>query len=166
MLELIGEVADGGLPLLYPPESFAAAAAHVDAGCARAGRTLGDVDLAACIWVSVDRDAGRAREPLAAKLAYYGASFAPDVLAKVGVEPGALAALRDLDPADAVAALPPAMMSLGISGTPDEIVVRCGDLVTAGAMHVSFGPPLGPDRRAAVMLLGEDVVPALRAQRW
>ena len=54
MLELIGEVADGGLPLLYPPESFTAAVAHVAVGCARAGRALGDVDLAACIWVSVD----------------------------------------------------------------------------------------------------------------
>jgi 5,10-methylenetetrahydromethanopterin reductase len=166
MLELIGEVADGGLPLLYPPESFTAAAAHVDAGCARAGRAFGDVDLAACIWVSVDRDPQRARRPLAEKLAYYGASFAPGVLAGVGVEQGALARLRDLDSADAVAALPPEMMSLGLSGAPDEIVARCGDLIAAGAGHVSFGPPLGPDRRAAVRLLGEEVTPALRARRW
>jgi 5,10-methylenetetrahydromethanopterin reductase len=165
MLELIGEVADGGLPLLYPPESFAAAAGHVHAGCARAGRAPGDVDLAACIWVSVDRDAGRAQRPLAEKLAYYGPSFAPGVLASVGVEHGALAKLRHLDPAEAAAALPPAMMSLGLSGAPEEIVARCGDLVAAGAEHVSFGPPLGPDRRAAVRLLGEDVVPALRARR-
>ena len=55
MLELIGEVADGGLPLLYPPESFIDTMAHVDAGCARSGRQLDDVDVAACIWVSVVR---------------------------------------------------------------------------------------------------------------
>jgi 5,10-methylenetetrahydromethanopterin reductase len=163
MLELIGEVADGGLPLLYPPESFAGAAAHVDAGCARAGRQRGDIDLAACIWVSVDRDPTRARGPLAEKLAYYGASFAPEVLAGVGVEAADLAALRDLDPPEAAAALPPAMLRLGIGGTPAEVVARCRGLVAAGAAHVSFGPPLGPDRRTAVRLLGEEVIPALRA---
>jgi 5,10-methylenetetrahydromethanopterin reductase len=163
MLEAIGEVADGGLPLLYPPESFVGAAAHVDAGCARAGRQRDDIDLAACIWVSVDRDPRRARGPLAEKLAYYGASFAPEVLADVGVEAAALAALRDLDPPEAAAALPPAMLRLGIGGTPAEVVARCRHLQAAGAAHVSFGPPLGPDRRAAVRLLGEEVIPALRA---
>jgi 5,10-methylenetetrahydromethanopterin reductase len=166
MLESIGEIADGGLPLLYPPESFVDAVAHVDAGCERASRKRGAIDLAACIWVSVDRDARRARRPLAEKLAYYGASFAPEVLANVGVEPGVLAPLRDLDPAEAAARLPPAMISPGISGTPDEVVVRCRSLLAAGAAHVSFGPPLGPDRRAAVRLLGEQVIPGLRAAPW
>jgi 5,10-methylenetetrahydromethanopterin reductase len=165
MLELIGEVADGGLPLLYPPETFVDAAGHVDVGLARAGRRRADVDLAACIWVSVDADAERARLPLAEKLAYYGASFAPDVLARVGVEAESLAPLRELDPAHAAERVPPAMMSLGVSGRPDEIVERCAGLVAAGATHLSFGPPLGPDRRAAVRLLGEAVLPELERQR-
>ena len=87
MLALIGEVADGGLPLLYPPESFTESLRHIAAGLARAGRQLDDIDVAACIWVSVDDDAERARRPMAEKLAYYGASFSPDVLARVGVDP-------------------------------------------------------------------------------
>ncbi len=88
------------------------------------------------------------------------------MLAASGSRPATLAALRDLDPDEAAARLPPAMMSLGISGTPDEVVARCRGLVAAGARHVSFGPPLGPDRRAAVRLLGEQVIPALRAAPW
>ncbi len=38
MLALIGEIADGGLPLLYPPESFTDAMSHIAAGLARSGR--------------------------------------------------------------------------------------------------------------------------------
>jgi 5,10-methylenetetrahydromethanopterin reductase len=41
-------------------------------------------------------------------------------------------------------------------------VSRCDALVAAGARHISFGPPLGPDRLHSVRLLGERVVPALR----
>jgi 5,10-methylenetetrahydromethanopterin reductase len=165
MTELIGELADGGLPLLYPPESFAATMNHVAAGLGRAGRVPADVDLAACIWVSIDTDADRARLPLAEKLAYYGASFAPDVLKSVGVDPSALAALRDLAPADRALGVPPAMLSLGVSGTPDDVTERCLRLVDMGATHLSFGPPLGPDRAAALRLLGERVLPALRHER-
>jgi 5,10-methylenetetrahydromethanopterin reductase len=165
MLALIGEVADGGLPLLYPPESYGEAAAHIARGLDGAGRRADDVDIAACIWVSVDEDPGRAQRPLAEKLAYYGASFAPHTLARVGVEPAALAGLRDLDPDGAVAALPPAMLSLGVAGAPDDVVARCRALLDAGARHVSFGPPLGPDPLTAVNLLGGRVLPALRSMR-
>jgi len=162
MLELIGDVADGGLPLLYPPESYRDTMVHVAAGLERSGRTPGDVDVAACIWVSVDERAAAARRPLAEKLAYFGASFGPDILARVGVNPKSLAKLRGLDAADAVAGLPPEMLSLGVSGTPADVVARCRGLLAAGARHVSFGPPLGPDRMRSLRLLGEQVVPALR----
>lgn len=158
MLELVGTHADGGLPLLYPPETFGAARAHVDAGIAQAGRSRDDVDLAACIWVSVDEDPDVARRPLAEKLAYYGASFSPEVLARVGVDAADLVSLRDTGSVDD---LPPAMMSLGIAGRPADVVERCGALVDAGARHLSFGPPLGPDRAKAVRLLGEQVIPAV-----
>jgi 5,10-methylenetetrahydromethanopterin reductase len=161
MLALIGEIADGGLPLLYPPESFSDTMTHIAAGLTRSGRQPDDVDVAACIWVSVDDDEARARRPMAEKLAYYGASFAPDVLARVGVDSAVLAELRNAGPDTTAASVPPAMMELGVSGTPDTVVERCRRLVEAGARHVSFGPPLGPDRRTAVRLLGERVIPEL-----
>src|SRR6478735_1669179 len=77
MLALAGECADGVLPLLYPPEHYPTAAEQVLDGARAAGRDPDDIDLAACIWVSVDRDEARARRPLAEKIAYDGASFAP-----------------------------------------------------------------------------------------
>ena len=162
MLALIGEIADGGLPLLYPPESFGEAMTHIATGLARAGRQPGDIDVAACIWVSIDDDAERARRPMAEKLAYYGASFSPSVLARVGLDATTLVDLRNVDPAEAAARVPPPMMELGVSGTAETVIERCRRLVAAGATHVSFGPPLGPDRRTAVRQLGERVVPVLR----
>ena len=161
MLALIGEIADGGLPLLYPPESFSDTMTHIAKGLARSGRQPEDIDIAACIWVSIDEDTERARRPMAEKLAYYGASFSPEVLARVGVDVAALADLRKADPDRAAALLPPAMMELGVSGTPDEVIERCRHLIGAGARHVSFGPPLGPDRRTAVRQLGERVITQL-----
>lgn len=162
MLELMGELADGGLPLLYPPESYGDTMGHIAEGLARSDRRADEIDVAACVWVSVDDDPQRARRPLAEKLAYYGASFSPDVLRRAGVDSSSMEALRNADPADALALVPPELMSLGVSGTPDEVVARCRRLVAAGARHVSFGPPLGADRRRAIRLLGERVIPQLR----
>ena len=88
MPESIGEIADGGLPLLYPPESFVDARRASPRGCARAGRQRRDIDLAACIWVSVDRDrrskpAATGREARLLRRLVLGGP----ALADVGVEP-------------------------------------------------------------------------------
>ncbi len=159
---LAGSVADGALPLLYPPESFGEVMANIAEGAAAAGRDLDDIDVAACVWVSIGDDPAVADRRLADKLVYFGPSFSSTVLDRVGVAAADLAPLRSLDPDNAARALPPAMMSLGISGSPDTVVERCRGLVSAGARHVSFGPPLGDDRRLAIRLLAEHVIPALR----
>lgn len=166
MLALAGEVADGALPLLFPPEHFATAAEQAAVGVERAGRDAGELDLAACIWASIDDDPDRARLALAEKIAYYGPSFAPYLLERAGLT------LADFDPVtevlrhDGLAAaareVTPAMLRLGIAGNGADVTARCRDLVAAGARHVSFGPPLGPDPLAAVGVLGREVLPALR----
>lgn len=147
LLELAGELADGALPLLFPPEHFETAAGQVAAGAARAGRSAADLDIAACIWCSIDADRERAEAALAEKFAYYGRSLSPYLLARVGLEPGA--------PVDA------RMLRLGVAGGPEEIAVRCQGLVGAGARHLSFGPPLGPSPLAAVELIAREVLPRL-----
>ena len=166
MLALGGEVADGVLALLYPPEHYPVALGQVAEGRRRAGREPGSVDVPACVWVSVDEDGERAAKPLAEKLAFYGTAFAPYLLARAGLSredfmPAAAAQLRG-DSGEAVRLVTPKMLRLGIAGTPDDIVERCAGLVEQGATHLSFGPPLGPDPLRAVELLGQKVVPRLR----
>jgi 5,10-methylenetetrahydromethanopterin reductase len=59
----------------------------------------------------------------------------------------------------------PAMLSLGVAGTVDEVLEAGAILVAAGARHISFGPPLGPDPEQAVAALGANVFPELNAMR-
>jgi len=166
MLALAGECADGVLPLLYPPEHYPTAAEQVLDGARAAGRDPDDIDLAACIWVSVDRDEARARRPLAEKIAYYGASFAPYLLHRAGLSAADFepiqAALRADGIDGAVDLVTDRMLALGIAGTPEQVVARSQGLIAMGARHVSFGPPLGPDVLGAVDSLGREVLPALR----
>jgi 5,10-methylenetetrahydromethanopterin reductase len=167
MLALGGELADGVLALLYPPEHYPVALAQIAAGCSRAGRELGSLDVPACVWVSVDEDGELAAKPLAAKLAFYGPAFAPYLLARAGLTRGdfapAAAAVRRGDTEEGARLVTPEMLRLGIAGTPDDVVERCKSLMANGATHLSFGPPLGPDLLRAVELLGRKVIPRLGA---
>jgi 5,10-methylenetetrahydromethanopterin reductase len=167
MLALAGEEADGALALLYPPEHFPVAAELVRAGAMAAGRDPESIDIPACVWVSVDEDRERAVAALAEKLAFYGPAFAPYLLARVGLVAAdfapAAAALAAGHRQDAVRLITPAMLNLGIAGAPADVVARSRSLVTAGASHLSFGPPLGPDPLEAVRLLGREVISPLLA---
>lgn len=168
LLGLAGELADGVLPLLFPPEHFETAAAQVADGARRTGRDGAALDVAACVWCSVDPDGARATRALAEKIAYYGASFAPSLLARAGLSPAefrpvaAAMAAGDLDRACGL--VTPAMLALGIAGDAGEVAARCRPLLSAGARHVSFGPPLGPDLERAVRVIGTEVLPLLRAR--
>ena len=161
MLAMAGAHADGALPLLYPPETYAAARAAVLSGAVPAGR---DVDVPACFWVSLSDDPGQARAALAEKLAYYGASFAAPLLAGAGLRPADFAEAARLahHGHPAAALIDERMLSLGIAGDAAGVISRCRSLLGMGADHLSFGPPLGPDPVAAIGLLGERVLPALR----
>lgn len=166
MLALAGEVADGALPLLFPPEHFPIAAGQAAEGARSVGRDPATLDLAACVWASVDDDdPAAARHALATKIAYYGPSFAPYLLERAGLSvadfaPITAALRRDgLDAAARLVTEP--MLRLGIAGSAAEVVQRCRWLLGQGATHLSFGPPLGPDPRRAVEVLGRQVLPAL-----
>lgn len=167
MLRLAGEVADGVLPLLFPPEHFATARALIAKGAASAGRDLADIDLAACIWVSVSDDYAAAEAVLRDKIAYYGAGLSPLILDRLGVTKGDFAPIEraimtDRDPAKARALVTEKMLRIGIVGTASDLIARLESLVAMGARHLSFGPPLGPNPLAAVETLGRAVLPHFR----
>lgn len=169
MLRLTGEIADGALPLLFPPEHFSHVQPLIAQGAAAAGRTIGDIDLAACIWVSVSDDYDAAADVLREKIAYYGAGFGPLIHRQLGVTkadfaPIERAIMTERDTAKAKALVTDAMLRIGIVGTPDDLIPHLEALVALGARHLSFGPPLGPDRVAAVGALGRTVIPYFRSK--
>lgn len=167
MLKLAGELADGVLPLLFPPEHYFTVAPLIGAGSANRPAALAPLDLAACIWISLHADAAAARRPLAEKIAYYGHALSPLILSQLGLtqadfEPIAQAMMVDNDEARAVAMVDDRMLRIGVAGEPEALIARLAPLVSAGVDHLSFGPPLGPDPLQAVRLLGETVLPHFR----
>jgi 5,10-methylenetetrahydromethanopterin reductase len=168
-LRAIGEVADGGLPLLFPPEHYETVAGYVAEGAAAAGRAIDDIDLAACVWCSVDDDRDAAEAVLRDKIAYYGHALGPLIYDRLGVsrqefEPIERALQQQRDPALARALVTPAMLQIGLVGTPRDLIPRLERLVALGVRHLSFGPPLGPDPLTAIEALGRDVLPHVRAR--
>jgi 5,10-methylenetetrahydromethanopterin reductase len=167
MLRLAGELADGALPLLFPPEHFSTVRPLIDEGARRRDPALGPLDLAACVWVSLADDDAAARRALAEKIAYYGHALGPLIYARLGVDreefapiERALTVERDLDRACAM--VDDRMLRIGVAGRPATLVDRLRPLVAAGVRHLSFGPPLGPDPFRAVELLGREILPVLR----
>ena len=167
MLEAIGEYADGGLPLLFPPEHFATILPHVERGLERAGRALDDIDLAACVWCSVSADQAAAEAALADKIAYYGHAMSPMILAQLGLTQADFEPIRqayhiDGDVDKARSLVTPDMLKIGIAGTTRDLIKRLEGLAELGARHFSFGPPLGPDIAAAINGIGKEVIPHFR----
>jgi len=164
MLRLAGEVADGVLPLLFPPEHFATVRPLVEEGAAAAYRSMETLDLAACIWVSLSDDYAAAEAVLRDKIAYYGAGFGPLIFDRLGVTKEDFAPIEhaiqtERDPLKARALVNDKMLRIGIVGTSANLIERLETLVAMGARHLSFGPPLGPDPIEAVRIIGQTVIP-------
>lgn len=164
MLGEIGAVADGGLPLLFPPEHYANVMPHIQSGAERTGRDLSEVDIAACIWVSVGEDKAAAEDVLKEKIAYYGHAFSPMILANLGLThadfteiEAAVQAENDIEKAKSL--VTDTMMQFGIAGDTRALIERLEKLAALGVDHISFGPPLGPDLMEAIQHIGRDVIP-------
>ncbi|MBC7815255.1 MAG: LLM class flavin-dependent oxidoreductase [Burkholderiales bacterium] len=167
MLRAIGEIADGGLPLLFPPEHYETVMPLIREGVERSGRDLDEIDIAACIWCSVDDDRIAAEDALREKIAYYGHALSPMIWERLGVTredfneiERAMVVERDNEKAKRL--VTPAMLRIGIVGDTHDLIERLEGLVAMGAQHLSFGPPLGPNTLAAVEALGRDVLPHFR----
>jgi 5,10-methylenetetrahydromethanopterin reductase len=168
LLELTGRYADGALPLCLPPRHVHNVVRQIGVGAKKAGRSIDELDVAACIWCSIDEDRAAARRLLAQHIARYSGSLSTDALAANGLDPEEFARTqalvlegRETKAVETVLASS-SMLELGIVGGAREVIEQCEALLAAGVRHVSFGPPLGPDAAGAIRLIGERVLPALR----
>lgn len=168
MLKAIGEWADGGLPLLLPPEHYANVLPLVQSGAQSAGRSLESIDLPACVWCSISTDRDAAVDALREKVAYYGHAMSPLIWEQLGLTAADFVSLEqavmvenDIEKAKALVTEP--MLKIGIVGTPADLIARLEKLVALGVRHLSFGPPLGPDPLAAIEMIGREVIPHFRS---
>ncbi len=160
MLSLAGEIGDGVLPLLFPPEHYFQVRPQVAQGEARRSPQLPPLDFAACVWVSIAEDEDAARRALAEKVAYYGPALGPWLLERLGLTSADFEPIQEMlhvqgNLEQALRLVDERMLRIGIVGTPSQVIERLEPLVAAGATHLSFGPPLGPHRGQAIRLLGQ-----------
>ncbi|QPC81428.1 LLM class flavin-dependent oxidoreductase [Phototrophicus methaneseepsis] len=167
MVTEIGRHADGGLPLLLPPEHISNVMPYIQQGAQEAGRDMDEIDAAACIWVSISDDQAAAEDVLKEKIAYYGHAFSETILAQIGLTPDdfididrAVAQENDIEKGKSL--VTDQMLQIGIAGTAKSIIPRLEHLADLGAKHISFGPPLGPDLEAALDELSREVLPYFR----
>ncbi len=159
MLSLAGEIADGALPLLFPPERYYPAREQVDGGLVLRGNSP-PFDFATCVWVSASDDPHAARRALAHKIAYYGNAMNPDLLADLGLSkrdfaPITHALITRRDEPAAINLVTDRMLRIGVMGNAAAIIQRLEPLVAHGATHLSFGPPLGPNLPESIAILSK-----------
>lgn len=167
MLRTIGQWADGGLPLLFPPEHYDTVLPYITEGAERAGRSLEDIDIAACIWCSVADDKAAAEDVLKEKIAYYGHAMSDLIWGRLGLTSDDFRdiekiAMQENDLEKAKSLITPQMLQIGIAGSSQDLTRRLESLVERGVKHISFGPPLGPDPLSAVRTIGSEILPNFR----
>jgi 5,10-methylenetetrahydromethanopterin reductase len=166
VLELMGELGDGGLPIVFPPETIESVQRHIQIGAARSGRSLVGFDLAACVWWSVAETRRQAEDALRYLVAYYGPSLREETLAPIGLAPHDFDAVRAAwqvgEMGRAMELLDARMFRLAIYGDPDEMLARVRWLEEKGVTQVNLGPPLGADPERALQVTGERVIARMR----
>lgn len=166
LLELMGEMGDGALPIVFPPEFIDRALAGIRTGAERAGRSLTEIDVAACVWWAIAPTRAQAQDSLRHLIAYYGPALGPETLAPIGLTPADFAQVTeaflagDLERAKSLLTEP--MFRLAIYGDTEAMVERVRWLVGKGVTQVNIGPPLGPDPEAAIRMTGEQVIQRFR----
>ncbi|MBI3978296.1 MAG: LLM class flavin-dependent oxidoreductase [Chloroflexi bacterium] len=166
LLELSGEIGDGSLPMVTPPQSASVIVEPIRRGLQRSENPHRPFDLCAFVWMAIAEDRDEARNLLADIVAYFGTYLDPRALAMIGLTVEdyrpAYNAIVARDPVGARQALTSQHLKLGIYGTPEECVRQLEPIIEAGFNHVSIGGPLGRNPAEAMRLIAERVIPAFR----
>jgi len=165
-LELSGELGDGSLPMVAPPEAAAGMIEAIKRGALRTGRNPGDLDIVAFVWISVSEDGRDTKEQMREVAAYFGYYLDTACLATIGLTPEDFAPIQRRvlarDRAGARALVTDNMLNLGIYGTPEQCIRKLEQVVNAGATHISLGGPMGPKPREAIRLIAKKILPYFR----
>jgi 5,10-methylenetetrahydromethanopterin reductase len=162
-LKLSGEIGDGSLPMITPPDSASYMVPPIVEGARRAGRNPDDVDIAGCAWLSISNDRNAATDVLRSMVSYFGPYLEAPALEKIGLSPEDFVEIKQcLDAGQydkAESLVTEDMCKLALAGTPKDIITQIERLAEQGITQINLGGPLGPDPEEAIRLMGEEVIP-------
>jgi 5,10-methylenetetrahydromethanopterin reductase len=166
-LHLSGEIGDGSLPMITPPESASVMVPPIIRGMEAAGRAPGAVDIAGCAWLSLSQDGSGTTDLIRPMAAYFGVHLEEVALKCAGLCRADFAEIAELVAgnryAEAHAAVTQSMFDLAITGDPDEVIARIEKIADLGVTQINLGGPIGPDPAAAIELMGRHVIPHFRS---
>ena len=165
-LQLSGEIGDGSLPMITPPEGADYMVRNIRRGAERSRADRSSHIISGCGWLSLSESRRDATDVMRKMVAYFGPYLEEPALNTIGLT------TRDMQPLGekiaagdyegAWAEVTDDMIKLGVSGTPADVIEQVERLAEMGIDEVSFGGPLGPDPEQAIRLMGEQVMPHFR----
>ena len=165
-LALSGEIGDGSLPMITPPESAGYMVSNILNGVRRTNRERSDFVISGCAWLSLSPSSVRFRAKMKKMAAYFGPYLEEPALNTIGLTVDDMAPIGRLIAAwnyeAAWKLVTPDMIRLGITGNPDDVIAQIEALANAGIDEVSLGGPLGPNPEEAIALMGSTVIPYFR----
>jgi len=165
-LELSGEIGDGSLPMITPPESADYMVSNIRRGMARSTRDASDYVISGCAWLSLSESRQEAADIMRKMVAYFGPYLEEPALNSIGLSVADMQPLGELiqagDYEAAWNSVTPEMIKLGITGTPQDVIEQVERLAEMGIDEVSLGGPLGPEPEKAIALMGSHVIPHFR----
>lgn len=165
-LALSGEIGDGSLPMITPPQSAAYMVPAISRGATTVGRDPQEVDISACAWLSLAASPGAPTDVLRQMIAYFGWALEAPALQTIGLTPEDFAPIKALvetgDYRRAADLVTDQMCDLALHGTPRQVIAQIERLAELGVTQVNLGGPLGPDPKEAIRLMGEQVIPWFR----
>jgi F420-dependent oxidoreductase-like protein len=157
--QLVGEIADGWLPVFFSPEHVDGSRALLEEGAARSGRSLDGFDIAPTVHVAIDDDIDRARDSMRQFIALYVGgmgsrekNFYNVLVQRYGFEDAARK-IQDLyldgKKEEAAAAIPPELIDLvSLVGPRERVKERLEVYRSAGVGTLIVSPmEFDPDRR-------------------
>lgn len=169
MLQLAGRIGDGVLINASHPDDIDRAVKFVREGVDEAGRKIEDVDVAAYTSFSVSDDEKEARKPVIPVVAYIVAGSPNEVLERHDILPEKAEMIRhhltERNWGEAFGAVDSQMVdTFAICGTPDQCVEKIDCMFKKGITHFVTGSPLGPDKKNAINLFGNEVLPHVKSK--
>lgn len=162
-LALSGEIGDGSLPMITPPESASYMVPAITKGATAIGRNPKEVDISGCAWLSLAADPSAPTDILRQMISYFGWGLEAPALATIGLTPEDFAPIKALIDAGeyerAADSVTNEMCRLALAGTPKQVIEQIERLAGLGITQVNLGGPIGPDPKEAIRLMGEQVIP-------
>ena len=168
LAELAGEIGSGlKADCTANPDYLRTLIAHVQQGAQRVGRSPATLEITVGPLCSIAAERTRPQREMRRFLALYLPYLAPMTTAAgiTAEEISAASTAMARGDLDAVDRLVPdaALHAFSMTGTPADVIPQIETIIAAGATHIAFGPPLGPDFHAALALIGKHILPHFRA---